>query len=187
MYKDADGKQTPAVEFSFALPIGINHPQTGEPLLYCGRFDMLGIHNNTLYAVDEKTTARLGATWQGQWDLRSQFTGYCWAAKEYGYPVAGAIVRGMSLLKNDFGFAEVITYRPDHLIERWLETTRYYINLMILAWQSKQFIHNLDGACTAYGGCPFKKEACDKKNPDEWLETNFVVRKWVPIHLGDET
>lgn len=183
MYEKADGNPVPAVEFSFALPLGINHPQTGEPLLYCGRFDLLGVYNNTLFAVDEKTTTRLGPTWCRQWDLRSQFTGYCWAAKEYGYPVAGAIVRGMSILKNDYGFAEAITYRQDHDIQRWLETTYYYITQMIQAWKDKTWIHNLDDSCNSYGGCSFSREVCDKRNPEEWLDTNFVIRKWSPIEV----
>lgn len=182
-YERGEKKDHPAVEFSFALPIGRDHPTTGEPLLYVGRYDMLGLYNNTLFVVDEKTTGRLGSSWAGQWDLRSQFTGYCWAAQQYGFPVAGAIVRGVSILKHDFGFAESITYRSDHLIERWLETTRYYIDQMILCWKNNQYIHNLDGACTAYSGCPFKI-VCDKREPTDWL-SNYVVRKWNPV-LGME-
>ena len=180
------GITTPAVEFSFALPIGVDHPETGEPLLYCGRFDMLGVYNNTLFVVDEKTTSRLGATWLQQWDLHSQFTGYCWAAQQYGYPVAGAVVRGVSILSKDFGFADVITFRPPHLIERWHRTTQDYIHLMIESWKRNEFTFNLDDACTAYGGCPFKRESCDKADPEAWL-SNFVVRKWTPLHTTGET
>ncbi len=46
-----------AIEFTFAIPIpGTRHPDTGDPVLYAGRFDMLGIYqNSSLVVVDDKT------------------------------------------------------------------------------------------------------------------------------------
>ena len=32
----------PFVEFSFAVPLPLLHPETGEPFIYVGRFDLLG-------------------------------------------------------------------------------------------------------------------------------------------------
>jgi len=69
---------TPAVEFSFALPVasGLLHPQTHDPLLYTGRFDMLASLDGIPFVVDDKTTSQLGFSWSKQWDLRGQLTGY---------------------------------------------------------------------------------------------------------------
>jgi hypothetical protein len=170
----------PAVEFSFALPIGIKHPQTNEDILYVGRFDMLGTMRKALFVVDEKTTEKLGPSWLNAWNLRSQFTGYCWAALEHGMPVVGAIARGISFLKRDFGHAEVITYRPPHAISRWLETTRAYITDMIRDWENDTWRFNLDDSCTSYGGCPFNI-ICDKRTPEKWIENNFVPSEWRPV------
>jgi hypothetical protein len=39
----------------------------------------------------------LGEAWAKQWDLDSQFTGYVRAALEYGFPVAGVVIRGVGL------------------------------------------------------------------------------------------
>ena len=50
----SDGR--PAVEFSFGIPLPITHPTTGEPIIYAGRFDLLGEYQKQLFVVDEKTT-----------------------------------------------------------------------------------------------------------------------------------
>lgn len=65
------------VEFNFAQPMDIKHPETGDPLVYCGRFDMICDYAGALYGEDDKTTSQLGASWSRTWDLRSQFTAYC--------------------------------------------------------------------------------------------------------------
>ena len=39
----------PAVEFTFAIPLPIMHPDTNEPLVFAGRFDLLGYYHNSLY------------------------------------------------------------------------------------------------------------------------------------------
>jgi len=53
----------PAVEWSFAIPLPIKHPETGNPLLFCGRTDALVQLAGGLYALDDKTTSQLGASW----------------------------------------------------------------------------------------------------------------------------
>ena len=131
-YLDESGQ--PAVEFSFALPIGVTHPQTGEDILYVGRYDMFGLYGGAMYVVDEKTTSQLGKRWRQQWNLRSQFTGYCWAAQQYGYPVVGAVIRGLSILKYEFGHEQVIAPRPAHMLNDWLVTTQRTIWRMKQCW-----------------------------------------------------
>ena len=66
-----------AIEFSFAEPIDILHPETGDPIIYCGRMDMCVDYAGGVFGHDDKTSSSLGASWSRQWDLRSQFTGYC--------------------------------------------------------------------------------------------------------------
>lgn len=65
------------VELSFSIPLQIKHPETGNPILYTGRSDMVAEFANGIYVFDEKTATQLGPSWQRQWALRSQFTGYC--------------------------------------------------------------------------------------------------------------
>ena len=83
------------IEFSFAEPLSIRHPETGNPIIYSGRSDQIVDFADGIYIEDDKTASQLGASWSKQWDLRSQFTGYTWAAK-YGamrLPVQGVIAR----------------------------------------------------------------------------------------------
>src|SRR3990172_5087025 len=97
------------IEFSFAAAIPeVKHPETGDPILFCGRFDQLAEYNKMLFVEDEKTTTSLGEQWRNNWDLDSQFTGYVWGAKQFGLPVVGAIVRGIGLLKTKTTHQEVI-------------------------------------------------------------------------------
>lgn len=170
----------PAVEFSFALPLPIPHPETGDPILYGGRFDMVGEYNGSLFAVDEKTTSQLGATWHKNWTLRSQLTGYCWGAREFDYPVAGAIIRGVSILKNSYGHGESIQYRPQWMIDRWYHQLLRDIKRMITCWSEGYWDYSLDGACANYGGCSFL-DVCNSNDPERWLAADFIQREWHPV------
>src|SRR6185369_2335892 len=92
------------IEFSFAEPLSIHHPETGNPIIYSGRSDQIVDFADGVYIEDDKTASQLGSSWSKQWDLRSQFTGYSWAAK-YGamkLNVAGVLVRGVSILKTKY-------------------------------------------------------------------------------------
>lgn len=169
----------PCSEFNFLLPIGINHPQTGEPLLYSGRFDMLANYNGMLMATDEKTTATLGAAWAKQWALRSQFTGYCWAARHFGWDVKGVITRGVSIQKTGTKFAESITYRSQWDIDRWYNQLLRDVQRMIACWQENYYDYNLADACNEFGGCSFR-EVCDKKDELPWLKQGFTRSVWKP-------
>lgn len=170
------------VEFGFALPFGVNHPETGEPLLYAGRYDMLGMFHNQLFVVDDKTTSQLGPTWSDQWHMRSQFTGYCWGARSYGYPVAGAIIRGMAFLKNEFKTQQAITYREDWKIDRWHKQLVRDVERMKEVWQHKDYNYDLADACSAYGGCPYRM-LCNSAAPERWIG-EYVENTWNPVeHL----
>lgn len=174
---------TPAVELSFAVPIPeVPHPVTGEPIIYAGRLDMLGVYNEVLWVVDEKTTGQLGATWPRQWDMRAQFTGYCWAAQQYGFPVAGAIVRGICIRKNGaIDFAQAITYRPDFMIKLWYRQLVSDLKRAVRCFEEGYWDSNLDATCGAYGGCQYKP-LCEKADPEPWIEGYYVERNWNPLH-----
>lgn len=168
------------IEFSFAVPLDIGHPETGDPLIYCGRADMIVDYAGARYILDDKTTSSLGASWARQWDLRSQFTAYCWAAREHGWPCAGVLVRGVSILKTKYDTAQAITYRPDWQIDRWHAQTIRDIRRAHAQWEAGSWDYNLDHACSEYGGCPFV-QCCTSEDPTPWLETYFERRRWDPL------
>jgi hypothetical protein len=169
------------IEFKFATPLDIYHPETGDPILYVGRSDMVAEWNDGIYIFDDKTTSQLGASWSRQWDLRSQFTGYCWSALENGIPVKGAIIRGVSILKTKYETQQAVTYRPEWQIKRWMEQLLRDITQIKRNWEEGYWDYNLAESCNHYGGCAYK-ELCLSPNPDAYLPIYFERRHWDPVN-----
>lgn len=168
------------IEFSFAEPLPITHPVTGDPILYTGRSDMIAEFAGGTYIFDEKTTSQLGASWSRQWEMRSQFTGYCWAAGQSGIKVDGAIVRGVSILKTKYDTQQAITYRSQMEIDRWLTQVVRDIERMKQMWADGWWDYNLDHACGEYGGCSLA-QVCKSPDPYTWLNQYFEQRVWDPL------
>lgn len=173
------GNHEPCVEFTFTVPLPILHPETREPILYAGRFDMLGVRNDQLVVVDEKTTSQLGPTWVNKWNLRGQFTGYIWACQQYGYSVLGAIVRGISFLSKGFGHAEAIQMRAQWQIDQWYEQLLADVKRMVWCWENNWFDQALDEACAGFSGCPFQP-LCTSSTPESWV-SKYGIRDWDPL------
>ena len=169
------------IEFSFAEPIDEVNPETGDPILYVGRMDMICDYAGGRFGEDDKTTSSLGASWPKQWDLRSQFTGYCWGAERAGFPLQGFLVRGVSILKTKYDTMQAITYRPTWMIERWYDQLLRDVRRLKQQWESGIFDYSLDHACTEYGGCEFR-QVCLSKDPTPWLEGSFTRRIWDPVN-----
>lgn len=173
----------PTVEFTFSLPIpGLEHPD-GGPILYGGRFDMLGSYKDSIWICDEKTTTALGDAWRTNWKLASQITGYIWASREFGYNVQGAFIRGVGVLKRDTTHLQVIETRDRWMIERWLRQLVKDVEALKKAWTEDDWSMNLDGSCSSYGGCAFS-DLCLSPNPEKWFSTYDVV-VWDPLAKED--
>lgn len=169
------------VEFGFSMPTQIKHPETGDPILYGGRSDMIGVMNDALWVTDEKTAGSLGEQWHKNWTLDSQFTGYVAAARSYGYPVAGALIRGVGLLKTKITHAEAIISRSDWEIERWWSQLHIDIKRMVQSWKDNQFSMALDkSSCNAYGGCEFLM-MCNSQDPESYVPIYYRTRVWNPL------
>lgn len=180
-YKFSDGRI--GVEFNFVEPLEVMHPITGAPLLYTGRFDQLCDYMGGVYGEDDKTTTQLGASWPRKWDLRSQFTGYCWGAKKHGIPIMGFLVRGVSILKTKYDTMQSITYRQQWQIDEWYENLNgILLPTLIAQWEKGKWGMALGDACEAYGGCPFRQVClAEPKERGGWLETKFERRRWDPV------
>lgn len=176
--KFKDGKL--AIEFSFAEPLDINHPVTGDPILYTGRADMIAEFCGGIFSVDEKTTSSLGASWGKQWEMRSQFTGYQWAAQRAGLNVQGTLVRGVSILKTKYDHLQHVTYRSPYEVERWYDQVHRDITRAIAMWEDGYWDFSLDHACAEYGGCSMVN-VCKSSSPESWLPMYFEQRVWDPL------
>lgn len=184
-----------AIEYKFAIPLpDLVHPETGGPIYFCGRTDMIGLYNGQLLVEDDKTTTSLGEKWSKNWTLDSQPTGYCWAAQQQGYPVVGAVIRGVSILSEkldkdgnvnldtSYGSAHAILQRPRWVIDRWLAEFQSDVEDMIRDYQRGHFRYALDkDVCNAYGGCPYA-ELCNHEDPEPWIKQYYKVDVWSPLH-----
>lgn len=168
------------IEFSFLEPIEATHPESGDPLLYSGRMDMMCSFEGMQMGLDDKTASQLGASWPRLWDLRSQFTGYTWGAGKAGIKLDGFLVRGVSILKTRYDTLQAVTYRPQWMIERWYEQLIRDVEDMKKAWEEGYWAWNLDHACSEYGGCPFRG-ACQMRDPTPLLQQQFERRRWDPV------
>ena len=191
-FRDGTGK--PAMEFTFGIPLlpAVDatismekdkafplHPVTGQPFIYAGRFDMLGVKNNRVRWRDEKTTKSIGSDWSEQWDLRSQFIGYTWALQQSGIKCDGGVVRGIGILKTKINLVEAEKIYSDVLVQRWLEQLRRDLWRLRRAWDEGYWDFNLADACTSYGGCAFRLP-CSSDSPERWY-AGYNVRRWNPI------
>lgn len=185
-YRAPNGK--PMVEFTFSLPIPVLHPVSGEPLIYAGRFDMVGTFNGQLIGVDEKTTGQLGDLWKNAWDLRAQFTGYVWAMQQYDIPVVGCMARGVSFLTQNskvawngtgHGFEESFQMRPDYMVKNWFEQLCRDLERFKQAWVAGEYDQNFSDSCTGFSGCAFKT-LCQSNDPEPFTSA-FGIRDWNPL------
>ena len=167
------------IEFNFAVPLPVRHPDTGENLLYVGRFDMLAERNGALFGEDDKTASQLGASWVKQWELDSQFTGYTWAMSQYGYNLTGFFVRGVAFLTHNIGHAQAIVYRPKWMVQEWLEQTCRIIQSMLHDYKANSYLKVLDkSACASYSGCQYH-QLCSSQHPISWY-SQYVANTWDP-------
>lgn len=168
------------IEFSFNEPLDVAHPESGDPILYSGRMDMVVDFQNLVLGEDDKTTSSLGPSWASQWDLRSQFTGYTWGAKKHGVEMDGFLIRGVSILKTKYDTQQAITYRPQWQIDRWLQQVERDLERMKKMWSEGYFDYDLDHACSEYGGCVFRR-VCLMQDPTPLLQQQFQRRQWDPV------
>jgi hypothetical protein len=177
----------PRVEFSFSFEVpDCYHPVTKAPILYGGTIDEPVEFNGLIFIMDDKTTGAMGPTWKYQWGLRSQFTGYVYGLKngmpEIASRVAGAIVRGMCILKESFKSEEVITMRPDWMIERWKKRLVWDVQRMIKCFEEGYWPHmgEENGECHSFGQCPFTT-LCSSQYFENFLDVEYEVVRKDPI------
>jgi len=182
------------IECMFDIPLPLTHPDTGEPIRYAGRYDMLATGvNGRIYVVDEKTTSRLGNSWNAQWDLDAQMTGYIWSVLYgIGYRVGKAAIapdvevmaqiRGVSILLRDYGHAEIPLVRPIWAIDRWYNQMLRDVRRMVDSYETGTWDAALySNACVAYQRPCDYTMLCTSPNPERHIEHNYQTVVWNPI------
>jgi hypothetical protein len=130
---------------------------------------------------DEKTTGKLGESWVSQWEMDSQMSGYAYAIKQIN-PTAEVIaqIRGVSILKSEFGHIEANIVRKDWELERWHRQLVKDVQRMVLSYIKGEWDYALGNACNDYGRpCDFMM-LCKSPNPKQRMDGNFVLNDWRP-------
>lgn len=177
----------PAVEWSFAEPLTIMHPETGDPLCYCGRFDMFGTLGDAVYTVDEKSGGQVTKHWSAQWKLRYQFLGYNWAARQHGYKSFGALIRGVIIRTKDSDYPQAIMNYGEHIIARWHTQMLRDVQRLVDRWNEYQrtgnpaaWDYDFGHGCMSFNKpCEFM-DLCGAKNPSIYYD-DFGERLWNPV------
>ncbi len=138
----------PTFEFSFAIPLETGFPlhPSGSPFIYSGRPDLLGHWKGKTVIRDEKTSGRLDSNWSEQWDLRSQFMGYVWAAQQMGLSCDTVSVRGIIINKTQIRQVEAFKQYSSHDISRWFEQLRRDLHRIRHAWDESYWDYNFADA-----------------------------------------
>lgn len=171
---------TRAIEVNFVEPLDIFHPETGNPILYCGRGDAIISYAGDTYLCDEKTTSSLGPTWSRQWDLRGQFLGYTWGFGKALTRIAGVLVRGVSILKTKYDTQEAVCNFSEFEVNRWYTELLEWVADIKICWETGRWRYNLDHSCADFGGCGFRT-VCKSEDEQPWLEQYFERRRWDPV------
>lgn len=172
-----DGKV--ASELGGTFELEVLHPETGKPLKHSFRFDYVEDRQGDIWLGDDKTTSSLGPSWARQWDLRSQFIAYTYAAREVlDIPAVGVIARGTGILKTQINHLEVPVRFPNHVIVKWWEQVNKDFQQMVDDWTAGKWDYDFADGCAAYGGCKFV-DACKSKIPHRVLNS-MPIRVWNP-------
>lgn len=176
----------PTFEFTFAIPLDFPdfplHPESKEPFIYSGRFDMLGEWCGRPIIQDDKTTTSISANWAEQWQLRAQLLGYVWACTQMGIPLDTVCIRGIGILKTKFHQVEAMPSFSRWEVERWLEQLRRDLVRLVKAYTDHYWSWNLGETCNSYGGCQFR-DVCKAKNEEAWY-SRYTVHRWNPLQLN---
>lgn len=183
----------PAVEFTFAIPLDVMHPETGQPIIYGGRCDLIGKYAGMTAVVDEKTTYSFSGDYAKQFQMRGQFIGYTKAAQLSGINTRTAIVRGIGIQQTQTTHREVVLTFPQWQIDRWYSQMLKkvaYLAEQYDSWKAwgldfdEAFPLNYGDTCASWGGCEYM-DLCTSDEPESWYPS-FAVNKWNPL-LKDPT
>jgi len=171
-----------SIEFTFSVPLpNIRHPDTGDPMAYAGKFDMLGgDRQGLIYPVDEKTTGSPFFNWAKGWDLWGQFIGYVWGCQHLEYPVNKLLVRGIYINTNQNKFVQHFAQFTPAVINRWVDDMQEDLERMIWMYKRQKFRRIYGTGCKYYRPCSFL-ELCEAERREDWLSLYEQAPQWNPL------
>jgi hypothetical protein len=176
------------VECEFAVELPIAHPDTGWPLKYAGRYDMLAYADKQqrYVIVDEKTASKFDDVWMAKWDVDSQMSGYIWAVRQ-GLLQHGNVeqvvaqIRAVAIKKGGHEHVTLPIVRTAHAIDQWYAQLQHDINGMLRCYHTGHWDYRLAESCTSYNRpCDYMK-LCTSGEPERLIDGNYKTVIWNPL------
>jgi len=172
----------PATELSFRVELP-RISETGDPYLWCGHIDRLGVLTGEYVVTDYKTTGSLGEQFESQFSPNIQVSGYLFACNMLlkSLPMDKVLIDGIELKVNFNRFFRSFAHRSEAQLDEWVRNTCFHIRLAELYAQENYWPMN-EKSCGNYGGCVFRG-ICSKDPSvrDIWLAGDFYEREWNPL------
>lgn len=173
--KKSDG--TPAVEYSFALPVD-------NDIIFAGHIDRMVEYAHNPYVMDQKTTKRaVTARYFDEFKPDMQMSMYTFAGNIiYNLPVKGVIIDAAQVMVGFTRFERGFTFRSQPELQEWYDSVMYTIEAAQKAVREQHFPMR-PSSCFNYGGCPFRG-VCSR-SPD--VRPNFLAAdfeqtpRWDPL------
>jgi len=135
-FEMSDGKLSVEQDFSIHLPY--NHPETGKPLILKCKLDMLGMKDNIVYVVDEKTAKSVLTDSIKQTDLlrtQNQFVQYVTVAnkckEKFGNLTVTHVRINKCVIKAKYAKDEEVIHPYEFVIDAWFQKT-WWNNMLYL-------------------------------------------------------
>ncbi|MGH8710169.1 MAG: hypothetical protein ACREVA_02440, partial [Burkholderiales bacterium] len=166
-----------AIECTFSIPIlDYKHPETGKPLYFKGRLDMLCTEHNRLVQVDDKTSKSIFHNIGTMLSTSSQFYGYNYLIEQtIGKSVVETVINQIALQKNQVTVERCYIPFSMYLYKIWKEQFYNTISEMLHLYHEQmqgepveKIPRSFGSGCTMYyKPCPYM-DGC--KDGDQMLE-----------------
>lgn len=170
----------PLVEKAFTIDTGMTCFD-GEPILYGGILDGGIEFSGKVYALEHKTTTRMGDDFKLQFKPNNQITGYIWGLSQLtSLAVGGSMINAIGIYKaQSTRFDRILTSRTPAEIAEWLENVRHTCD-MIRRCEKEDFWPWHTPACTLYGLCDYHNVhvLAHPAERQKRLEQDYVGSEW---------
>lgn len=171
------GDGTPAVEYTFVLPVD-------NGIILTGHIDRFVEYAGYPYVQDQKTTkATITPRYFEGYSPDTQMSQYSFAGRMItGNPVKGVIIDAAQIAVGFTRFERGFAMRSDDQLDEWYDHTMYHIEVAQTATREQYFPMNRS-SCGNYGGCPFRA-VCSRvpRMRDVFLKGDFEKKpRWDPL------
>lgn len=171
------GDGSPAVEYSFALPVD-------DDIVFAGHIDRLVNYADGVYVTDNKTTgSTISQKYFSDFKPDVQMSMYTFAGKIiYNLPVKGVVIDAAQIAVGFTRFERGMTMRSDSELTEWYDETMQMIERARSATRERRFPRN-PTACGNYGGCMYRA-ACSRSPEvrEQMLKADYVKGiRWDPL------